>query len=112
MRQGFGPWMRKIPCRRERQPTPVFLSGESPGTEEPSRLESQRVAKSGTDVHQRTINLPLLQHPSTVTLGKLKYLILNIYICKMEIIPNPGLLWGINKTKYIYSKHSINLIKL
>ena len=27
----FGPWVRKIPCRREQQPTPVFLPGESHG---------------------------------------------------------------------------------
>ena len=25
------PWVRKIPCRRAWQPTPVFLSGESHG---------------------------------------------------------------------------------
>ena len=24
----FDPWVRKIPCRRERQPTAVFLPGE------------------------------------------------------------------------------------
>ena len=28
---GFDPWVRKIPWRREWQPTPVFLHGESPG---------------------------------------------------------------------------------
>ena len=27
-RQGFDPWVRKIPWRREWLPTPVFLSGE------------------------------------------------------------------------------------
>ena len=27
----FGPWVRRIPCRREQQPTPVFLPGESHG---------------------------------------------------------------------------------
>ena len=26
---GFDPWVRKIPWRRSRQPTPVFLPGES-----------------------------------------------------------------------------------
>ena len=31
MRHGFDPWVRKIPWRRARQPTPVFLSGESHG---------------------------------------------------------------------------------
>ena len=28
---GFNPWVRKIPWRREWQPTPVFLPGELPG---------------------------------------------------------------------------------
>ena len=27
----FDPWVRKIPCRRARQPTPIFLPGESYG---------------------------------------------------------------------------------
>ena len=30
-RLGFDPWVKKIPWRRERQPTPVFLPGESHG---------------------------------------------------------------------------------
>ena len=30
-RCGFNPWVEKIPCRRARQPTPVFLLGESHG---------------------------------------------------------------------------------
>ena len=34
-RHGFDPWVGKIPWRRARQPTPVFLPGESPWTEEP-----------------------------------------------------------------------------
>ena len=43
---GFGPWVRKIPWRRAEQPTPMFIPGESPQTEEPGGLqyiESQRV---------------------------------------------------------------------
>ena len=43
---GFDPWVGKIPWRREWQPTPVLLPGESPWTEEPGRLQlmgSQRV---------------------------------------------------------------------
>ena len=28
-RPRFDPWVRKIPCRREWQPTPVFLPGKS-----------------------------------------------------------------------------------
>ena len=34
------PWVRKIPWRREWQPTPVFLPGESSWTEEPGELQS------------------------------------------------------------------------
>ena len=30
-RQGFDPWVRKIPWRRAQQPTPVFSPGESHG---------------------------------------------------------------------------------
>ena len=33
-RPGFDPWVGKVPWRRAWQPTPVFLVGESPGTEE------------------------------------------------------------------------------
>ena len=37
---GFDPWVGKIPWRRAWQPTPVFLLGESPWTEEPGGLQS------------------------------------------------------------------------
>ena len=30
-RLGLDPWVRKIPCRRKWQPTPVFLPGEFQG---------------------------------------------------------------------------------
>ena len=39
-RCGFDPWVGKIPWRRSGQPTPVFLPGESPWTEDPGRLQS------------------------------------------------------------------------
>ena len=39
-RPGFVPWVGKIPWRRAWQPTPVFLPGESPWTEEPGGLQS------------------------------------------------------------------------
>ena len=37
---GFNPRVGKIPWRRAWQPTPVFLPGESPWTEEPGGLQS------------------------------------------------------------------------
>ena len=36
----FDPWVGKIPWRRAWQPTPVFLPGEPPWTEEPGGLQS------------------------------------------------------------------------
>ena len=36
----FQPWVQKIPWRTAWQPTPVFLPGESPWTEEPGGLQS------------------------------------------------------------------------
>ena len=39
-RPGFNPWVGKMPWRKARQPTPVFLPRESPWTEEPSGLQS------------------------------------------------------------------------
>ena len=32
---GFDPWVRKMPCRRKWQPTPVFLLGKSHGRADP-----------------------------------------------------------------------------
>ena len=39
-RRGLDPWVGKIPWRRERLPTPRFLPGQSPWTEEPGGLQS------------------------------------------------------------------------
>ena len=39
-RHRFHPWVKKSPWRRKRQPTPVFLLGKIPWTEEPGRLQS------------------------------------------------------------------------
>ena len=39
-RGGFNPWVGKIPWRKAWLPTPVFLPGESPRTEEPGGLQS------------------------------------------------------------------------
>ena len=44
---GFNPWVRKIPWRRAWQPTPVFLPGESPWTEEPGGLQSMGLQRVG-----------------------------------------------------------------
>ena len=41
-------WVGKIPWRRAWQPTPIFLPGEPPWTEEPGGLQSMGVTKSWT----------------------------------------------------------------
>ena len=54
-RHCFVPWVRKIPWSRAWQPTPVFLPGESPWTEEPGGLPSkgsQRVQQDLTTEHK------------------------------------------------------------
>ena len=42
-------WVGKIPWRRAWQPTPVFLPGESPWTEEPGGLQSMGSQRVGRD---------------------------------------------------------------
>ena len=37
---GFDPWIGKVPWGRAWQPTPIFLSGETPWAEEPGGLQS------------------------------------------------------------------------
>ena len=46
---GFNPWVGKIPWRRAWQPTPIFLPGESPWTEEPGGLQSMGSPRVGHD---------------------------------------------------------------
>ena len=46
-RPGFGSWIGKIPWRRAWQPTPVFLPGVSPWTEEPGGLQSMESHRVG-----------------------------------------------------------------
>ena len=48
-RHEFDSWVRKIPWKRAWQPTPVFLPGESPWTEEPGRLQSMGSQTVGHD---------------------------------------------------------------
>ena len=56
-RCGFSAWVRQVPWKRTRQPTPVFLPRESPWTEELGRLQSiglQRVGQDRSDLAHST----------------------------------------------------------
>ena len=62
---GFNPWVGKIPWRRIWQPIPVFLPGESLGTEEPGGLQSmgsQRVRHDWVTKHGTKNNLSFFLH--------------------------------------------------
>ena len=48
-RRGFDSWIGKIPWRRAWQPTPVFLPGESPWTEEPGGVQTMGSQRGGHD---------------------------------------------------------------
>ena len=45
----FNPWVGKIHWRKEWQPTPLLLPGESPRTEEPVELKSMGLQRAGQD---------------------------------------------------------------
>ena len=48
-RCGFDPWIGKVPWRNKWQPTPVFLPGRIPWTEEPEGLQSMGLYRVGHD---------------------------------------------------------------
>ena len=60
-RSGFEPWVGKLAWRKAWQPTPVFLPGESPWTEEPGGLQSMRL--------QRVRDDWAIKHSTTLWLG-------------------------------------------
>ena len=71
----FYPWVGNIPWRRKWQPTPVFLPGESPWTEEPGGLQSMGPQRVGHDwacdqsqKWRRTLRFlpPLEMRPSSI----------------------------------------------
>ena len=74
----FAPWVRKVSWRRAWQPTPLFLPGESPWTEEPGGLQSmgsQRVRHDWSDLARthmqkrliyRSLITPTVLHVGTV----------------------------------------------
>ena len=65
-RLGFDPWVGKIPCRREWQPTPVFLPWEIPWTEEPGGLTILWGRKESDTIKSQT------QHSCSLRLTRVK----------------------------------------
>ena len=59
-RHGFDPWIRKIPCRRKWEPTPVFLPGKSHGQGSLAGYSPGGHKESGTT--ETLKDKPLLRH--------------------------------------------------
>ena len=78
-RPGFDPWVGKIPWRRAWQPTPVFLPGESPWTEEPGGLQSAGLQRVGhdwvTSLHFTSLHRCQQTHKATVICNSLHLLL-------------------------------------
>jgi len=66
-------WVGKIPWRRRWYPTPIFLPGESPWTEEPGRLQSMG--------SQRVWLNRVTRHTHTVILRGMKWHLVVVSIC-------------------------------
>ena len=79
------PWVGKIPWRTPWQPTPVFLPGESPWTEEPGGLQSigsHRVRHDYSDLacmHARGFNKTVCQFPTITHWGSVAVYELLLY---------------------------------
>ena len=68
MRQGFDPWVGKIPWRRAWQPTPVFLPGESHGQRSLVGYSPQGCKKSDTtEASQHTCTVTKTSHTQART---------------------------------------------
>ena len=68
-RCGFDPWVRKIPWRRARQPTSVFLPGESHGQRSPVGYSPQGYRRPRFDSRVRKICWRRDRLPTPVFLG-------------------------------------------
>ena len=80
----FDPWVGKIPCRRAWPPTPVFLPGEPPWTEEPGGEGPWGRKESDTTEQLRTCTMML----NIFSCADWPFVYLfwrNVYICSLPI---------------------------
>ena len=88
-RQGFDPWVKKIPWRRTWQPTPVFFVWNIPWTKEPSGLQPRGLQKSRTWLSMHTMHtMSLGADPSPVE-PEMTLAWANILVKPMGL-PEPG----------------------
>ena len=84
---GFDPWVGKNPWSRAWQPTPVFLPGESPWTEEPGGLQSMGSKESDTAEHCTAQHAALVVHACEIFENGLPLLtqICLCFICRRRL---------------------------
>ena len=68
-RCGFYPWARKIPWRRTQQPTPAFLPGRIPWTEEPGGLQSIELHRVGLNCNDLACHRVFVHYRSIIPLS-------------------------------------------
>ena len=90
-RCGFNPWVRKIPCRRKRQPTLVLLPGESHGQRSLAGYNPWGHKESDTTEHMSTssykVNIKRRDekiHDLNFSLGSTTYN-LQFFICERDV---------------------------
>ena len=59
-RRGFSPWVSKVPWRKKRQPTPIFLPGKSHGQRSLAGYSLWGCRDSDTTEHACTLELKQL----------------------------------------------------
>ena len=85
-RHGFDPWVRKIPWRRAQLPSPIFLPGEPPWSEEPGGLQSMRSQKVGHNRSDSACTSTLI----TIYQLKKKTLKLSPFVARYQGEPSLG----------------------
>ena len=105
-RCAFIPWVGKVPWKSTWQPTPVFLPGESPRTEEPGgsqSMESQRVGHNWSNLARLHTHL-LVKKMVPLQNHQLSFL-LDIRIYIYTYLKNwLTWLWRLGSPKDLYSK--------
>ena len=99
-RHGFDPWVGKIPWRRAWQPTPVFLPGESPWTEEPRGLRSIELQRIRLDWVTEHAHMPVLY-------GESSRLVFSLQRSVRQVCCSPHL--QMEKLRHRRSKHVAHL---
>ena len=111
-RHRFNPWVRKIPWRRARQPTPVFLSGEPHGQSSLAgygpqghkQLETTEATWHHCIMIGQQKNTTILYHQNYQLIKNLSSLFKSRCISELPwniLYKHPGILFFLQSSKYV-----------